>query len=478
MPDSQPFDLYEVLHRDARFSGSLCYALEKSINSDKANRNNRKAFKRDQGLESISPLLWGKDPQTNQGTHNWHRRAWLLTQWVRLYGLPSSGRIGWRIRSGYDKAGGAVAAPPGRWTDNSRQEARGEGAQPETPRKESPIPAPESPPVPPTPTPEPEVPAEEPQKAPEAPVTAQAPKGGLEAVWESLGITQAVQEALGASLPGVIEAVKAQVQVHRVEVKDPRGVVKEVPGITHRVMAEVLEFVSAGHYVWLFGPAGTGKSHMPIQISEALGLRYLPISCARGMSKAEFHGMLLPTGDGGKFEHHEAAFIDFVVNGGLVAVEEVANMPADMATMLNNLLSQGEAYIQIRLDDPHVKIHPDFRLIVLDNTNGTGGGRKYVRQQQDFSFIDRFRQVFVGYDKDMERALCPDEPLLKGFWGLREKAERGGVNREVGFRSIQRSYKDRVLFGKDSYPVERCLRLETGGWTDDELAKVGMQRSA
>ena len=72
-------------------------------------------------------------------------------------------------------------------------------------------------------------------------------------------------EKLPKAQPEPIETV--------IEVKSPAGAVK-LQGVQHEKFEEVLAVVSAGEPVYLYGPAGTGKSHIAESVAKALKLEF------------------------------------------------------------------------------------------------------------------------------------------------------------------------------------------------------------
>lgn len=326
-------------------------------------------------------------------------------------------------------------------------------------------------------------PAPEPTPAPEpapAPAAEQPVQRSVEvdpqfaAVHSALGIQQAVAAALEAEREALTARIRSDLQIVRYEVHDA-GKVRVVDGLKHECFEHTLDIMTAGQSPWLYGPSGTGKTSLAAQLAAALGVRYAGISASPGMSSAEFDGWLLPIGEHGRFEHVESVCLDFMANGGLFLIDEIANLPADVAAKLNMLLANGETWISKRFDNPHLKVHKDFYLVAADNTAGRGGDRRFVRQQQDSALRNRFTFVRVGYDAAMERQLFGDDrPWLERVWALRTKAAQVKLVEEVGLRQIKQGYLMRKTHGADKYPVERCLDMITAGWSDDDRAKVGV----
>ena len=406
----------------------------------------RANFARATGEESKSPTLWGK----LNGVLDTTVRAERLADFVSQNHADITTHLDtWFAQSQETK-------------EFVKRFTVGEMPQGQEVPKEAPSPKPEAPKVPAAQVP--------------VPVVFETPKGAesFAPVWASLGIPQAVQAALSGQIDAIVAKVRDEVKVVRYEVKDKHEV-RVVPGLKHLVFDETLDILTAGQNPWLYGPSGTGKTSMAAQLAEALGTRYAGISASPGMSGAEFDGWLLPIGDGGKFEHVESVFLDFIENGGLFLIDEIANLPPDVASKLNMLIANKRAWISKRFEKPEVNVHSKFFLLAADNTSGRGGDRRFVRQQQDSALRNRFTFVRVGYDTNMERELFgTDKPWLDKVWDLRSKAEKAKLTEEVGLRQIAQGFALRGTHGKDRWNLDRCVKTITAGWSDDDRAKVGV----
>jgi len=345
-----------------------------------------------------------------------------------------------------------------------------------------PLPAP-TPEVPaPLPPPPPALP--EPKVAEYAKVDLSKVDPAQKKVWDALGISEAVEIALQSLVPGIVNEVKASVNVvvHKIPIA---GEYRESKGAKHKRFELCLDVLrlpeehAEKRWLWLYGPSGTGKTHMAKQMADELDLRFAAASCSPGMSTSELFGWLLPLGEDGAFTYVQATFIDFVTNGGVFLLDEFANLPADAGVQLNMMLGNLEGWIAKNLDAPHFAVHMDFRLVVADNTRGAGSVDGFVRNQQDGSTRSRFQFRRLGYDRDLEETLYgSDKVWLDAVWGLREKVEKIGLREEVGSRTIAQGMAMRATYGADKYPVELMLQLATEGWTDDDRAKVGIKGDA
>ena len=308
------------------------------------------------------------------------------------------------------------------------------------------------------------------------------------AIWDALKIGEAVAAAMQSQAPALIEEVRKNIQVIRHEVLHPNGDVHEIEGLTHERFGDCLDVLRCSkqenRWLWLFGEAGTGKTFLGKQLASALRnrdgskKRFASISSHTGMSPSEFFGWLLPTGDGGKFEHVEAIFVDYVENGGCFFIDECANLPPDALTRINSLLSNLETWLPKRMGNEHLKMSPDFSLLMADNTVGRGSDDGYVRNVISAETRSRFQYIKIGYDRTLEEGLFGhDKTWLKACWSLRDKLANGANTKEmVSSRFISQGLDLRGTHGKDAYPVERCIYRLTEGWSDNDLTAMGITK--
>jgi cobaltochelatase CobS len=275
-----------------------------------------------------------------------------------------------------------------------------------------------------------EVEVEGEDEAPVAPVTpapvapvAPATSGGLDALLGGIiaaQVTAQVEAAL-ASRPAVDPAEVARiareaVHVVRVEVARPGEAPRVVEGLHHARFPRLLELLSAGLHVYLYGPAGTGKSSAAKNAASALGLSFG--STGKVDSKYDLvgfrdaHGRVVRT-----------AFREVWEHGGLFLLDEMDRSDPSAVLALNNGLATG------LLDFPDATIakHPSTVIVAGGNTRLSGGDRNYTGAvAQDASVADRFAFLSWGYDERLERALAGEDMLdwVLFVQGVRKAAAR------------------------------------------------------
>lgn len=319
------------------------------------------------------------------------------------------------------------------------------------------------------------------------------------------GIADAITQALGQTAAKV--AAKLEVRINaalddlRGQLRDiqarPQHTVIQVPGFEpiklegfqHPLFEKVLRLVGAGLNVMLVGEAGTGKTFLAHQVSQAFSRDFGTVHCTAGMSESHVSGYLLPTGEAGRFEYHPAEFVRMYESGNCVfLLDEMDAADPNVLMFLNGALANGVLHIPHRLQGSCVKRGPNVAIMAAVNTFGHGANAKYQgRNALDGATLDRFYLVEMGYDDARERAMfgtasnqtpwkpskhVPDDVEIRelGEWvlNLRERVRTSQLRRIVG-RTL-----DKALTAlKVGVPMAEVKRDVLLGWTKDELVKVG-----
>ena len=195
----------------------------------------------------------------------------------------------------------------------------------------------------------------------------------------------------------VIELVRqhSQAQPVRIEYKE-RHSGEHRQALAHKDFQKLLKAVSSGENVWLFGPAGTGKTTAAEQVATVLGRPF------------SFNGAL-------DSEHKLLGFVDAQgrivsrpfrkawTDGGVYLFDEVdASLPQALLAF-NAALANGI----VDFPDGAVRKHPDFVCIAGANTIGQGATVEYNgRYKPDAAFVDRFAMIRWDVDETLERTLA------------------------------------------------------------------------
>ena len=186
--------------------------------------------------------------------------------------------------------------------------------------------------------------------------------------------------------------------------------------------------VARGNNVYLFGPAGSGKSHTAEQVAEALGLDFY------GQTTIQFAHDVRGYGDaGGNFQ--ETPFYKAFAFGGLYFQDEYDRSNAEAAIVLNSALANGWYDFPIV---GRVNAHPNFRFMAAGNTLMTGADEEYVTGQEiDASSRDRFAYFFeIGYSHEVELHIAHgNEEIVNFVEDVRQAIKETGIKHVVSYRA-------------------------------------------
>lgn len=187
--------------------------------------------------------------------------------------------------------------------------------------------------------------------------------------------------------------------------------------------------------VYLFGPAGTGKTTFAMEIAKDLNLPcYI-----QGTTNDIFalQGIKLPNGDYIKSNVQKA-----VENGGVLLLDECDSYPEDVQTWFNSLLANRKISFT---NCGTIEAHKDLVIIGAGNTNGNGQNDKYLRQQFDAAFLNRFAiKKHVGYSQVAEDNINKESAE---FVRALRKADKTN-NLILSYRTIEFLPKLAQLFGE------------------------------
>jgi MoxR-like ATPase len=143
----------------------------------------------------------------------------------------------------------------------------------------------------------------------------------------------------------------------------------------------------------LCGEAGTGKTTLAKQISEALTLPFYYTGSI--LQKYELIGFIDAGG-----QYQSTAFRQAYENGGVFLFDELDGSAASALVAFNAALDNGIC----AFPDAIINKHPDFVCLATANTKGRGANRKYQgRQALDGATLDRYQIVELEYCANIER---------------------------------------------------------------------------
>lgn len=257
-----------------------------------------------------------------------------------------------------------------------------------------------------------------------------------------------------------------------VQVMKGKKKVKVLEDVFHENFEGILQLAQARMNIFIYGPTGSGKSHICSQIAKSLDLPFYFVSCTSGMSEGVLGGRLLPTGDAGKFEYTVSEFIKAYENGGVFLLDEIDAADPNVLLLVNAALANGQVAVPNRPEKPYAQRHEDFICVAAANTVGTGADRLYSgRNKLDAATLDRFQigKVLMTYSDEVEKQLCPDDELRAHLLKYREAINVNRLERAMSTRFMKDAYKMKSEFGWDHNKIDEAF---FSGWREDEIHKV------
>lgn len=267
--------------------------------------------------------------------------------------------------------------------------------------------------------------------------TATTATGGGDAIANALApLFEAQRQAGRAEAAAEIERLKAELQAAKQQ-GTGTTISVTVNGQTTTTTTEdvldpqfefILNLVTSGENVYLYGPAGSGKNTLCAQVAKALNLEFYYQNTL--VTKFDISGYKNAQG-----EFEETAAYKAMKNGGLLMLDELDNSQAEAIIALNAALANG--YYTFG-NGEQVKLHKNFRCMAAGNTNGQGATEEYCgRFAMDESSRDRFAFIHIGYNCDIETSLSKGHTDIMEFvHDLRNACKSLQIKLIAGYRAI------------------------------------------
>lgn len=183
-----------------------------------------------------------------------------------------------------------------------------------------------------------------------------------------------------------------------IEVKKNGEVTGRVEGLSHSCMPRLISLMARRRHSYLYGPAGTGKTHAAMQGAAALGLTASVMTMPGIQSPTRLFGFEDAAG-----RYVATVFADRWRNGGVLIADEMDRVIPQVGASLNSALENG----YVVLGGECVPCHTDFVLVGTGNTDLRGATIDYTAAMpQDYALAARFAFVNWPIDEEVERELA------------------------------------------------------------------------
>lgn len=275
------------------------------------------------------------------------------------------------------------------------------------------------------------------------------------------------------------EAVKAMIaealaNARKVEITIPAMPEAKFTGKAHPMLERLLQLIAVGEtFFMICGPAASGKSTLAKQVATTLKKKLTAVSINEIMTREEILGWRAPNLTTGEQKYTASATVEGWERGDVILFDEVDRGNPNTLCALNSIeqrvlyvpRAESEGGSESRMGEGAV-------VICTANTFGTGASRTYVGANQlDAAFLDRFRVLEVGYDRDLEIEITGSPEAVTLMESARKRADERSVRRPLTTRMIRRAVTDsRVM--KCGLKVAFQVLCEDSGWSRTEVETV------
>lgn len=294
------------------------------------------------------------------------------------------------------------------------------------------------------------------------------------------GHVPAITGTLTMSKAGIRSAIAVDDAATTLPVYDaPDAPAKDAGFVWPDATGPILATLADGDNVFIYGPAGTGKTSLGEQIAATWGRPFVRISCEENTEAATLMGSLVPSTDGG-VEWHDGQLTAAIRKPGTVVLVDEPTVARAGALFVLQAVLDGARKLYIPDTGEVVHVAPDVVFLLADNTNGTGDdtGQYEATRILNRATLDRaaitVRLDYLPFDQEVAALMNRTGVDRKRAGKLcrfaavtRSKADNGEVSHGLGLRRLI-SLAKRIRAGIDANAAFQMAVLETAPHDDRE----------
>lgn len=197
------------------------------------------------------------------------------------------------------------------------------------------------------------------------------------------------------------------------------------------------------HYPLLIGETGSGKTHLARNLAYVLQKPYMRVNMNGATTPEDLVGQYIPNknpNSKAKYVWQDGVLTKFMRYGGLFVVDEINMCPADILSIMHSVTDDEKRLVLTQKDGEVIHAAKDFFLIATMNPDYEG------TKPLNTALKDRFKIMFVDYDKAVEKKLGIDAKMIDIAERLRYSDE---IATPVGTRDLIDYQGNLTLFGSE-----------------------------